>query len=101
MPPHPWQAVAIYPTRAVDPGDHPHYDSLLQSKHVKRVYLDEWAAPRQTLTQRVIRVLLAELPQAIGEAHSLLGQLRGGVIIDNTLTTTIVNLVETILVYKL
>lgn len=100
MPPHPWQAVVIYPTRAGDPGDHPHYDQLLQSKRVRRIYLDEWAQPHQTLTQQVIGVLLAEPRQAISEAHTLLGQLRGGAIIDNTLTTTIVNLIETILVYK-
>ena len=35
--------------RMVDPGAHPHYDLLLQSAQVTRVYLDEWAQPRQTL----------------------------------------------------
>ncbi|MGE0826584.1 MAG: DUF2887 domain-containing protein [Candidatus Binatia bacterium] len=54
-PPHPWQAVIIYPTRAVDPGDHYlHYQLLLQSEHVRRVYLDEWALPR-LLPKRVYR----------------------------------------------
>ena len=31
QPPHPWQAVVIYPSRAVDPGDYPHYATLLHS----------------------------------------------------------------------
>src|SRR5882672_10985158 len=55
-PAHPWQAVVIFPTRGVDPGDHFHYQVLLRSNHVTRVYLDEWAQPRQTLTQQVIGV---------------------------------------------
>ena len=64
-PPNPWQAVVIYPTRAVDLGDHPHYNLLLHSEQVTRVYLDEWARPRQTLTQRLIGVLLADLQQTV------------------------------------
>lgn len=42
-PVHPWQAVVIYPSWAVDPGEPPHYAALLQSEQVVRVYLDEWA----------------------------------------------------------
>ncbi len=100
-PTHPWRAVVIYPTRAVDPGNHLHYQVLLRSDHVTQVYLDEWARPRQTLTQQVMGVLLAEPQQAIIEAQTVLRQLRGKDTIDSALTTTIVNLVETILVYKL
>ena len=59
-PLHPWQAVVIYPTRMVDPGEHRHYRVLLHSNHIMRVYLDEWAQPRQTLSQRLIGVLLAD-----------------------------------------
>ena len=97
---HPWHAVVIYPTRAVDPGTHPHYQALLESGHVTCVYLDEWAQPRQTLMQRVMGVLLVEPHQALTEARTVLGQLREAAV-DTALTTAIVNLVETILVYKL
>jgi predicted transposase/invertase (TIGR01784 family) len=100
-PLHPWQAVVIYPTRAIDPGDHPHYTMLLHSGHVTRVYLDEWARPRQTLTQRLIGVLLDEPRQAIVEAQTLLVQARDEESGGRGLATAIVNLVETILVYKL
>lgn len=100
-PAHPWQAVVIYPTRAVDPGPHPQYHALLESGQVTRVYLDEWAQPRQTLPQRVIGVLLAAPVQAVGEARTMLGQLRKETAIDTALRTAIVNVVETILVYKL
>lgn len=100
-PAHPWQAVIIYRTRAMDPGAHPHYDLLLQSQQVTRVYLDEWAQPRQTLMQRLMGVLLVDPSQAVSEAQALLGQLQEAHGIDTALTTAIVNLVETILVYKL
>lgn len=93
---NPWHAVAIYPTRTLDPGGHPHYDLLLQSNQVTRVYLDEWARPRQTLMQRVIGVLLADPAQAVAEARTVLAQKE-----DGGQEATIVNLVETILVYKL
>jgi predicted transposase/invertase (TIGR01784 family) len=100
-PVHPWQAVVIYRTRALDPGGHRHYDLLLQSAQVTRVYLDEWAQPRQTLMQRLMGVLLVEPAQAVGEARALLGQLQKAQGIDTGVTAAIVNLVETILVYKL
>ena len=100
-PVQPWQAVVIYPTRAVDPGAHPHYDLLLQSAQVTRVYLDEWAQSRQTLMQRVIGVLLTPPSQAMGAAQTLLTQLRTADALDAVQTVTIVNVVETILVYKL
>jgi predicted transposase YdaD len=68
---------------------------------VTRVYLDEWAQPRQTLPQRVIGVLLAAPLQAVGEARTMLGQLRKEAAIDTAVRAAIVNVVETILVYKL
>jgi predicted transposase YdaD len=86
----------IYLTRSVDPGDHPHYSVLLHSLQVSRVYLDEWARSPQTLSQRLIHLLLASTPQAaISEAQSLLAQP-----IDRGLETLILDLIETILVYK-
>jgi predicted transposase/invertase (TIGR01784 family) len=100
-PVHPWHAVVIYPTRVVDPGAHPHYQAFLDSGQVTRVYLDEWAQPRQTLSQQLIGVLLADPPQAISAARTVLTQIGGAAVVDTRLATTIVSLVETILVYKL
>lgn len=100
-PLHPWQAVVIYPTQALDPGAHPHYDVLLQSAHVTRVYLDAWAQPRQTMMQRLLGVLLSPPPQAMDEAHILLTQVRTADALDAAQPAAFVNMVETILVYKL
>ncbi len=100
-PVHPWQAVVLYPTRALDPGPHLHYDVLLQSRQVTRVYLDEWAQPRQTHVQRLLSVLLSPPPQAMGEARTLLDQLRADSSMDTAQAAAFVNMIETILVYKL
>jgi len=100
QPRHPWQAVVLYPTRALDPGLHPHYQALLISPQVQRVYLDEWAAPRQTLLQRVIGTVLAP-PEEVGrEARMVVTHLRQG-LVDRASATTILEIVETILAYKL
>jgi predicted transposase/invertase (TIGR01784 family) len=96
QPVQPWQAVVIYPTRSVDPGSHAQYHELLNSTRVTRVYLDEWAQPRQTVMQHVMGVLLAEPQQAIVEAKAVLARKE-----DGGRTPFIVDLVETILVYKL
>jgi predicted transposase YdaD len=57
--------------------------------------------PRQTLRQRLIGVLLADPQQAVSEARTVLALVGGDTVVDKGLTKTIVNLVETILVYKL
>jgi predicted transposase/invertase (TIGR01784 family) len=95
-PVQPWQAVVIYPTRSVDPGEHRHYQALLDSGQVTRVYLEEWARPRQTLMQGVMGVILAEPHQVIAEAQAVLARKE-----DGSRVPDIVDLVETILAYKL
>jgi predicted transposase/invertase (TIGR01784 family) len=96
QPQNPWQAVVIYPTRAIDPGDHPHYSALLQSLQVSRVYLEEWARSPQTLSQRLIHLLLVEPQVSLREAQALLTQP-----VDREFKTLILELIETILVYRL
>jgi predicted transposase/invertase (TIGR01784 family) len=100
QPVHPWQAVVLYPTRAIDPGTHPHYETLLSSPQVQRIYLNEWAAPRQTLLQRVIGLVLATPEQTRGEARAVIAQARQESV-DNAKTQSILELVETIVAYKL
>jgi predicted transposase YdaD len=95
QPPHPWQAVVIYPSRAVDPGDHPHYATLLHSAQVHRIYLEAWVKSPQTFSQRLIHLLLADPQQALAEAHDLLQP------VDMGPKALILDLIETILVYKL
>ena len=100
QPLHPWQAVVLYPTRTIDPGPHPHYEALLSSPQVQRVYLNEWAAPRQTLLQRIIGLVLAVPEQTGEEARALIAQIHQESV-DNAQTQSILELIETIVAYKL
>lgn len=99
-PVHPWRAVVLYPSRAVDPGEHPHYRALLHSDEVVRVYLDEWTRARRTLSQHLMAVVLADPQQAVAEAQAVVARARQESV-DKAQTAAIVELVETILVYKL
>ena len=72
-----------------------------RSPQVTRVYLDEWVHSRQTWMQQLIGVLLAPPQQAVSEARTVLTLIGEGNVVDKRLTATIVNLIETILVYKL
>ena len=94
QPQNPWRAVVIYPNRTLDPGDHPHYTLLLNSTQVYRVYLNEWADPPKSLSQRLIHLVLAEPPQAMVEARGLLTP------IDKESKVLTLDLIETILMYK-
>jgi predicted transposase YdaD len=70
------------------------YENMAYNQIERR---DEWARSPQTLSQRLIHLLLAVPPQAaIPEARQLLAQP-----IDRGLETLILDLIETILVYKL
>jgi len=51
--------------------------------------------------QRLIGVLLATPQQAMNEARTMLALVGEDSVVDKGLATTIVNLIETILVYKL
>ncbi len=74
--------------------------ALLKSGQVTRVYLDEWARSRQTLTQHLMAVILADPRQAILEAQAVVARVRQESV-DTEQTAAIVELVEAILVYKL
>jgi predicted transposase YdaD len=99
-PVHPWHAVVLYRTRALDPGESGHSDALVRSERVTRLYLDEWAQPRQTLAQQLVSVVLEPPAQAVPEAQAVLREMAAPGI-DRALAAAIVNLVETIMVYKL
>lgn len=96
QPPHPWQAVVIYPSRAIEVEGSEHYQVLLDSPKVRRIYLDEWTQPPETLSQRLMHLLLATPEEVSTAAQTLLSPA-----LDLTLKPVILDLIETILVYKL
>ena len=100
-PAHPWQAVVIYPERRVEREAGPHYTALLASPQVQRVYLEDFRqlAP-SSLGLRLLQLLIGEPAQAVTQAQALVQPAtpdqRG-----TAAWTELVNLVETLLVYRL
>lgn len=100
-PAHPWQAVVIYPDRRVEREAGPHYAALLASPQVRRVYLEDFRQPApSSLGLRLLQLLIGEPEQAVTQAQILLQSATP----DQRETATwaeLVNLVETLLVYRL
>jgi predicted transposase/invertase (TIGR01784 family) len=100
-PAHPWQAVVIYPERRVERDAGQHYAALLTIPQVRRVYLEDFRQPApSSLGLRLLQLLIGEPAQAITQAQALVQPAtpaqRG-----TTAWAELVDLVETLLVYRL
>lgn len=100
-PAHPWQAVVIYPERRVERDAGQHYAALLAIPQVRRVYLEDFRQPApSSLGLRLLQLLIGEPAQAITQAQALVQPAtpaqRG-----TTAWAELVDLVETLLVYRL
>lgn len=98
-PIHPWQALIIYPTRKTETKKTQHYTELLQTKRIKRIYLDELADraySSEKIGLQLVQLIVTEEHQALKKAQNILQQIK-------TYPDQHASLewVETILVYKL
>jgi predicted transposase/invertase (TIGR01784 family) len=95
-----WQGVLIYPSRSVEPTESRLYQFLLESSKVSRVYLDELGAG-ETLSLGVgIAKLVIEPEQtAPAQARQLIERSQREQIAGIS-SQEIIDLVETIIVYK-
>jgi predicted transposase/invertase (TIGR01784 family) len=84
-PPNPWQAVVIYPSRTVDTGNTFHYEILLESSKVTRLYLEELEEPENVAITSARDII----EQTYRETRERQQQLQ------------LLDLLETIMVYKL
>jgi predicted transposase YdaD len=99
-PLRPWRALVIFGTAAHDPGMQEAYRPLLEHPWVRRVYLDEIARqPAGTLGQQRLQLIAAKPAVAVAQARTLLVTQRDQV--APLAWPDLVDLVETILVYKL
>ena len=74
-PPNPWQAVVLYPNRTVDTGKTFHYQDLLASPRVTRLYLDELEQPENaSLSFRLVKLVTTPLSEAIPLAQQIVEQ---------------------------
>lgn len=96
-----WHAVVIYPKRSTEPDETWLYRSLLASSQVQRVYLDEIEATRQESIGIGIVQLIVEKPTSTAnKAKELISLARRSPLTNNISTQEIIELIETIVVYK-
>jgi predicted transposase/invertase (TIGR01784 family) len=99
-PKNPWRVVVIYPSQATEQIETRHYQGLLQLPEVQRIYLDRLPdCPQDSLGLRLVRLIVQDAGKAVVTARDLAGQvkLRHP---NSTNTVDLLELIETILIYK-
>lgn len=95
-----WMAVAIFPSRKLEPKELKPYEELLRSNRVKRIYLDECAPlPNPPLGAGVLRLLFASEREAEILAPRLMQKVHRG-LAGGDLELKVVELVERVLLRR-
>jgi len=100
-PANDWLAVAMFSTRRQDPGLPRPYRTLLSNQQIKIFYLDELEiSPNASIGLEIISLIVGTNQEAITKAQKAVDHTRKR-IEDTTEQRKIVELIETVLVYKL
>ncbi len=100
-PPNPWQGVVIYPNRQTETGKTFHYDLLLASSRVSRIYLDELEPlANDPFSLRLLKLIVTPADKSVVFAQQIAKQTYGQ-ISQKQLQLQLIDLLETIMVYKL
>ena len=98
-PPHPWQVVVIYPTRSIEREQTLQFNELLTRS--QRIYLDELGeAASGSLGVGVVKLVIENQQTAPERARRLIEQAQAQ-IAEETTRRNLIDLIETIIVYKL
>ncbi|HAA33027.1 MAG TPA: hypothetical protein DCE56_41545, partial [Cyanobacteria bacterium UBA8553] len=98
-PPHPWRVVVIYPTRSTEREQTLQFRELLT--RVERLYLDELGeAAENSLGVSVVKLVIESEQTAPALARRLVEQAQQQ-LSDEAARRDFINLIETIIVYKL
>jgi predicted transposase/invertase (TIGR01784 family) len=97
-PPHPWQAVIIYPSRSIEREQNLQFGEILLLQRVRRIYLDELGD--SSLGVGVVKLVIETEESAPELAKRLIIQANQQLTDVNT-KRDLINLIETIIVYKL
>ena len=101
QPPHPWRLVVIYPDRKTERINDLHFSEFLQLSNITRIYIDELSPPETTsLPVQLLKLITEPETTAANLAVELASQARAE-IADTTIRENLINLLETIIVYKL
>ncbi|MFM6009849.1 MAG: Rpn family recombination-promoting nuclease/putative transposase [Dolichospermum sp.] len=96
--PHPWQAVIIYPSRNIEREQNLQFGEILLLERVTRIYLDELG--ESSLGVGVVKLVIETEKAAPALARRLIAQANQQ-LTDNKIKRDLINLIETIIVYKL
>jgi predicted transposase/invertase (TIGR01784 family) len=99
QPPHPWQIVVIYPHRRVEREQCLHFGEILNLSSVRRIYLDE-LPQNPSLGIGVIKLVVESETAAVRTAQTLIERTREE-ITDQSSQRQLINLIESIIIYKL
>jgi len=99
QPPHPWQIVVIYPHRGVEREQSLHFGEILNLASVRRIYLDE-LPHNPSLGIGVIKLVVESETAAVRTAQTLIERTREE-ITDQSSQRQLINLIESIIIYKL
>ena len=101
QPSHPWQIVIIYPNRSIEREPNLHFGNLLVLNQVTRIYLDELGeAAERSLGVGVVKLVI-EPEETAGELARHLIEQAQQQLTDEAVQRDLINLIETIIVYKL
>jgi predicted transposase/invertase (TIGR01784 family) len=101
QPSHPWQIVVIYPNRSIEREPSLHFGNLLVLNQVTRIYLDELGeAAERSLGVGVVKLVI-EPEETAGELARHLIEQAQQQLTDEAVQRDLINLIETIIVYKL
>lgn len=97
---NPWQAVVIYPARIFEVEQTLQFGELFTSQRVTRVYLDELETAENSLGLGMLKLIVESEGNAAEQARRLISQTRQQ-LTDESRQRDILQLVETIMIYKL
>ncbi len=98
---HPWQVVAIYPSRSIEREETLQFEEILALDRVKRIYLDELGEEADTSLGVGVVKLIMEAEETVGEKAKALIKQAKQQLVDEVIKRNFIDLLETIIVYKL
>jgi predicted transposase/invertase (TIGR01784 family) len=100
-PLNPWRVVVIYPNRRIEQEQMLQFRELLTSQRVQRIYLDELPeGADRSLGVKVVKLVIEPAETAAEQARQSIAMARQQ-ISDPIVQRDLINLIETIIVYKL
>ncbi|MCC3445716.1 MAG: Rpn family recombination-promoting nuclease/putative transposase, partial [Microcoleus sp. PH2017_03_ELD_O_A] len=100
-PVNPWRVVVIYPNRRIEHEQMLQFQELLTSQRVQRIYLDELPeAADRSLGVKIVKLVIEPAETAAEQARQSIAMARQQ-LSDPTVLRDLINLIETIIVYKL